>query len=178
MRRSTSILVWGLLLSGCSGGGQPSEDVDGVSAAIHNGNPVANKAADGVVGLAHVKAGSTTGEFGTGILLNDDWVLTAAHVADEAADDPSSMLVALGDETVKASRIRLHPMYDASRNKEISNDNIDVALVRLEKHFSSSFRRNISRLSTKDMVGKGTRLIGFGKTNLVTNPARWCRVAI
>lgn len=126
---------------------QPSATVE---QKIINGSPPEN-APPGIVKVDKLLPGTLGTSIGTGsgLLLTPDWVLTAAHVVNNA--NPSDVRVAFDSNRLfKVREIRLHPLY---RNQNVGAGvlvggvvdrrvgSIDVALFRTSRHSGHQRRR-------------------------------------
>jgi secreted trypsin-like serine protease len=145
-----------LLLAACVT--QPDELAQ-VEQAIVGGTQAATTEFPTVVGLLH----GTGNWFCTGVLVDKDWVLTAAS----CFDDTSATQVRLDDatiadgggKTVNVSEIHMHPSW----NINSTTWSHDIALLKL----ATSVTDRTPSLIRRDTSGTGTAVIqaGFGVNN-------------
>jgi hypothetical protein len=158
------------LLAAC--GPAAHEEVEVATGAIIGGTPVASAAAGGNVYL--VRTSGVTGA-GSGVLLTNEWVMTAAHVVYDVRDTPSSLLVTMGNQTIAGKEIHIHPLYAPKlKPEDLQPDDIDVALVKVDHPFTGpaskpTYARKITARATPDLIDTlnlKTRCIGYGPTTL------------
>ncbi len=95
---------------------------------------------------------------GSGTLISDRWVLTAAHVVDNAPDDAWLFDTGSGTQRVTAEAVYYHPdWFD-----EGGATNGDLALVRLSESISDATPTALS--SGPSPFGTEVSLVGFGGT--------------
>lgn len=101
--------------------------------------------------------GKLKGAFsGSGVLISDQWVLTAAHVADFS----KSMTFTIGDHVVGSSEIIVHPDYQSFS----SNHAYDLALVRLETAIGDITPAQLWEFSSPDgVLGREGSWVGYGQ---------------
>jgi hypothetical protein len=161
--------VLSVLVVACSDAGGPTEAVRTNSDTILQGTPESTAVAEGYVYLAIPSSAVA----GSGTLLTNEWVLTAAHVAEDAVNDPSQLFIALGNTTRTASEVHLHPLWNG--DGEGGNPNvIDIALVRVAQPFPGGpYQRSISPLSTPSIIDDihNARCFSYGPTN-AANPVK------
>jgi hypothetical protein len=157
-----------VLVVACSDAGGPTEAVTTTgSDPILQGTSNSTAVAEGYVFLA-VPSKAVAG---SGTLLTNEWVLTAAHVAEPAQGDPSQLFIALGNTTRAASEIHLHPLWNGDGEGQNPNV-IDIALVKLAQPFSGGpYQRSISPLGTPTIIDDihDARCFSYGPTN-AANP--------
>ncbi|MFM9873791.1 MAG: trypsin-like serine protease [Fimbriimonadaceae bacterium] len=95
----------------------------------------------------------------SGVLISDQWVLTAWHVVVGAAGNPSSLNFRVGGTDYQASEVRL--LADAAANfNDVLVDGRDLALVRLT---NAVVGVNPAQLYTgSSEIGNTASIIGFG----------------
>ncbi len=151
--------------SACSDQAVGGEQLDRAAESILRGTPDTPATAGGFVYLANLSARRS----GSGVLLDNQWVLTAAHVAEAAARPgrAGDLFVDLGTQTRQAQEVFLHPLWNGDGESENPNI-VDVALVKVSTPFTGNFKRNISPLGTPDLIDvqQTTRCRGYGPTDI------------
>jgi hypothetical protein len=166
-----------LLSMSCSSqqSAQEQEQLGASSQAILQGTPES-----GTTGGYVVLYNQANGEAGSGVLLTNEWVLTAGHVAGRASEAGfmDSILVDLGNTTRRSTEVYVHPLWIThienesreARALRSSNKNvIDAALVKVSPPFPGGpFRRDITALSTPELIDtKGTtRCHAYGPNDI------------
>ena len=93
---------------------------------------------------------------GMGMLIHADWILTAAHVANELKSPPDS--ISVGGQYHRIKMIFIHPNWkDANNIKSIKND---IALIQLE--CPALEISPLSLYSANDEIGQIVTFVGWG----------------
>lgn len=100
------------------------------------------------------------GMAGSGTLVAPDWVLTAAHVVDEAAVIGGRLSVLFDKQEIEVIRVVIHPDYPAWPNKEKKVGWPDVALLKLKRPVAKLVPVPLYR--GKDEAGQTATIVGFG----------------
>jgi len=170
-----------LLAVGCiAAGSSCSSHEDGEATSrtgqpVVSGTPVSDPPGSGVVFLKSARAVNKVAQitdFGSGSLLTNEWVLTAAHVVYDAAA-PSQVEVRLGNasdpnaQVRKAKRIDIHPGYETPSDPQNATFSTDVALVQLEAPFTGTPPLSSVSSKTTDAIWALTTssCFGYGWTN-------------
>ena len=179
-----SVLVSLFFTAGCSSHG-PHEELLGTSESpIIAGTPISDSTAenDGVVLIKAVQFEPLFNpvlrktEIGSGSLLTNEWVLTAAHVVDQAAS-PADIEIRRGNAGDANAQVRrgirtvIHPTWNRAaigpngENLCTSGVGKDVALVKVAPPFTGGTLRDISfdTLATINS-GKTTHVAGYGES--------------
>src|SRR6266542_2260146 len=178
------VLVSLFFAAGCSSHG-PHEELLGTSESpIIAGTPISDSTAenDGVVLIKAVQFEPLFNpvlrktEIGSGSLLTNEWVLTAAHVVDQAAS-PADIEIRRGNAGDANAQVRrgirtvIHPTWNRAaigpngENLCTSGVGKDVALVKVAPPFTGGTLRDISfdTLATINS-GKTTHVAGYGES--------------
>jgi len=105
------------------------------------------------------------GSMGTGTLIASNWVLTAAHVVDGAANNGVRFEVGgAGGESIWSTNVIINPRWFTS-----SDNHGDIALVRLSRSVANVtpmaiYRGPIAGMTSVPDVGTVITQIGFGNT--------------
>jgi hypothetical protein len=151
---------------GCTGAGSADTEITGRLGEIRGGFPIANPRADSQVLITVPGSGS-----GTGVLLSQEWVLTAAHVVDIRRMNIPGVTVKLGNASDTGAQVRNavavyhHPAHSLAVGSGPSNPSqVDVALVRVSPPFSASITRSISSVSNSALLNTSPICNGYGLT--------------
>lgn len=121
----------------------------GATARIINGSVTATYPAVGLIG-------ADGQDYGSGVLIASQYVLTAGHCAEGVADNAGQFTV--GDKTYHTEKIYLHPNYNGDvLGSDIAND---IAIFRLDEPVTGIAPLPISRVAPR--VGQALTLVGFG----------------
>ncbi|XYH93798.1 trypsin-like serine protease [Sorangium sp. So ce1128] len=170
------------LLPGCGGNfddtdgsdtdGSEVDDVEQSAQPIINGTArtVAQAKALGVV-LIRQRVSDVSVNYGSGVLLDNNWVLTAAHVVGGATslsdisvafevDGFSSSVPSGVIPAVTAADVVVHPLFNENRNNDV-----DIALIRLSTPINPSvtYNREVSNLLTTELNGGSVECFGYGR---------------
>jgi secreted trypsin-like serine protease len=123
--------------------------------------------------LVQVQKDLLTAKRGSGTLLTNEWVLTAAHVLDDAPST-GAITVRLEGETVTAERVHIHPLYvgasrtiknpiDGIATDRSRTNNVDVALIKLRAPLNAAvtYDRGVSSAATGQIVGSTVSCFGY-----------------
>jgi hypothetical protein len=155
-----------------------NEIASGARQPIITGTPVADPPNSGVVYLTSARAISSVAqvvEHGSGTLLSNEWILTAAHVVYNAAA-PGQVEVRRGNaddpnaEVRRARRIDIHPGYDAPTDPNFAAFSTDIALVQVDPPFSGAPPLSTISDKTTDAIWAldATTCFGYGWTDCGT----------
>jgi trypsin len=185
-RRSAlgAALTSALALAACGGGGSSN---NGASNSVEDGAGVAiderefpsvrgGSAVDGRPWMVSLQVRGNGFHFCGATLINDEWILTAAHcVTDDAGQArPASQMQAcvgvgnLGEcgtgNTANVVTVRPHPNY-----RSIASG-FDVAVLRLDRGFSGNTKVALASAGNDPAVGGDVYLRGWGRTDSVGQP--------
>ena len=121
----------------------------GMTARIINGSVTATYPAVGLIG-------ADGQDYGTGVLIAPQYVLTAGHCAEGVADTSGQFTV--GDKTYHTEKVFLHPNFNGDvLGSDLAND---LAIFRLAEPVAGIAPLPISRVTPR--VGQTLTLVGFG----------------
>ena len=121
----------------------------GVTARIINGSVTATYPAVGLLG-------ADGQDYGTGVLIAPQYVLTAGHCAEGVADTAGQFTV--GEKTYHTEKVFLHPNFNGDvLGSDLAND---LAIFRLDEPVTGIAPLPISRVAPR--VGQTLTLVGFG----------------
>lgn len=121
----------------------------GVTARIINGSVTATYPAVGLIG-------ADGQDYGSGVLIAPQYVLTAGHCAEGVADSSGQFTV--GDKTYHTEKVFLHPNFNGDvLGSDLAND---IAIFRLTEPVTGIAPLPISRVAPR--VGQTLTLVGFG----------------
>lgn len=150
-----SIAVAAVSSVGCGAASTDEEEADSISQSIENGTVYALSDAALLKNVRMERLDGST--LGSGALLRNNWVLTAAHLfpSDRIANPSGTFRVRYGDELITPSEIFIAP------------NGLDVALVRLAIGAQidgdrTSFVRNLHSGTPASLVGQTLDCWGFG----------------
>ena len=141
-----------------------------VTAKIIGGETASDGAYPWMVALIHRSHESVAeGQFCGGILIDSNWVLTAAHCIRDR--DPAEFLIAIGDENlndqprlVAAQSILANPAsYDRTTRGG------DLALVQLAEPVTHITPIRFRRMSDPHPLPSTGRILGWGRTNTTSD---------
>jgi hypothetical protein len=177
IREGLTLILAQFAFASCVATNHPSEEHIGKAEnAISLGYDEPDAPNSGVVYIR--AAGSVTSglqfiENGTGTFVDDDWILTAAHVVHDAAS-PMDVEIRRGNrldfnaEVRRGRRIVIHPRYEA-------NTAYDVALVQLDQPYNvTPTPRFLTALSRDDIVSNLplVECYGYGFGGAICPPTR------
>ena len=121
----------------------------GVTARIINGSVTSTYPAVGLIG-------ADGEDYGSGVLIAPQYVLTAGHCADDVADTAGQFTI--GDKVYHTEKVFLHPNYNGNAlGRDSAND---LAIYRLNEPVVGIAPLPISRVAPR--VGQMLTLVGFG----------------
>lgn len=163
MQSRTFVSLSALCIAACAG--RDDQEIDQTKQDIINGFAAADPQVTGIPKIV-------SSELGSGVLLTNNWVLTAAHVVDDGPT--SAILLSLGPQQSGVLRRIIHPKATASTNA------VDLALLRTSTSFtvdgmSSNYRRRVSSRSISSMMGSAVNCYGYGRNTLTggSGTLRW-----
>ncbi|MCK6534259.1 MAG: VCBS repeat-containing protein [Polyangiaceae bacterium] len=174
------IAVWALAqLAGCTG--RDFEDTAGQQSEIYGGTTV-DAAKIGVVQIAQTDG--LTGKFcsvGTGVMLTNEWLLSAAHVLEPCVPPAEKMYITMKGSPFDQSivygkpfpKVFTHPRYVAGSARD--NEGWDAALMKISPLIvngsGSGFRRWLTSKGATEFVLSGKK--AFYGYSLTAAPATW-----
>jgi len=179
-----AVLMSALALAACGGGssndaptGAAPEDSVGVATDEREFPSVrGGSAVDGRPWMVSLQARSSGSHFCGATLINDEWILTAAHCVTNDAGQPISAslmraCVGVGNlgecsagNVANIVTVRQHPNY-----RDISSG-FDVAVLRLARGFPGNTKVALASAANDPAVGGDVYLRGWGRTDSVGQP--------
>jgi trypsin len=179
-----AVLMSALALAACGGGssndaptGAAPEDSVGVATDEREFPSVrGGSAVDGRPWMVSLQARSSGSHFCGATLINDEWILTAAHCVTNDAGQPISAALMracvgvgnLGEcsagNVANIVTVRQHPNY-----RDISSG-FDVAVLRLARGFPGNAKVALASAANDPAVGGDVYLRGWGRTDSVGQP--------
>ena len=111
---------------------------------------------------------------GSGVLIRDNWLLTAAHVIDGTnflGAGISNLQVRVAGSTMQAAEWIVHPQWEATRIPNISGDLVpdlfagwDIGLVRLPSAVAGIAPARLPDSANVSELGAIATIVGFGTT--------------
>jgi secreted trypsin-like serine protease len=101
-----------------------------------------------------------------GTLIDDDWILTAAHVATYIAQDPATRTVLIGGKLNLIAEVVVHPSWDPESLGD--PDVFDLALLRLEQTVRAELPVRIYQ--GREEPNAVVTIVGWGRTGDGHNP--------
>jgi hypothetical protein len=139
--------------------------------AIINGTPLPLPVGRHV--FIHTVDGLLVSGPGSGTVLNENWVLTAAHVVRDAPSPDKIQILTDSSADLpprKALEIRIHPLYLAGSPDGRVNADTDVALVRVDRPFENVVPVTVSNANTEDLLGGQVTCFGYGRNQRGVSP--------
>jgi trypsin len=180
-----AVLTSVLTLAACGGGGSssngattgPADDSAGVASDEREFPSVrGGSAVDGRPWMVSLQARGSGSHFCGATLINNEWILTAAHCVTNDAGQPisASLMQAcvgvgnLGEcnagNVANVVTVRQHPNY-----RDIGSG-FDVAVLRLARGFPGNTKVALASAANNPAVGGDVYLRGWGRTDSVGQP--------
>ena len=178
-----AVLMGALALAACGGGGSSSPastgPADGAGVATDERefpSVRGGSAVDGRPWMVSLQSRGGGSHFCGATLINDEWILTAAHCVTDGAGQPqpaSQMQACVGvgnlgecsaGNVANVVTVRQHPNY-----RSISSG-FDVAVLRLERGFPGNSKVALAAAGNDPAVGGDVYLRGWGRTDSVGQP--------
>jgi secreted trypsin-like serine protease len=109
---------------------------------------------------------SLLGMRAAGTLIEESWIITAAHVAEYIALKPESKVVVVQGQVRRIVEVYLHPSWD--RKRLGSQQVFDIALLRLDSPIRNAVVANLNESLSE--MNKSVEIVGWGRTGNGINP--------
>jgi trypsin len=180
----SAVMMGALALAACGGGGSSADSAsgspeDGAGVAIDERefpSVRGGSAVDGRPWMVSLQVRGNGFHFCGASLIDDEWILTAAHCVtnDAGQPNPASQMQAcvgvgnLGEcgagNVANVVTVRQHPNY-----RSIASG-FDVAVLRLERGFPGNTKVALASAANDPAVGGDVYLRGWGRTDSVGQP--------